>query len=357
MKLTKNQQEFIGTTFYVERIGATLSVTGVIGKDKSSAAIFSVDCTICSKDTELFPAGFSIRKNHLQNKEGCLNRIPCGCSVHSKWTDEQDELLTQRVLDETQPNLKVVGSETIKGKLRKFILECNVCSIDTELWPEGRIMSIKNSLVEGVIPCGCSVKPEWTEEQFKIRIKRECKLRGYIFRGWDLSQSEGKFKGSVTKLDLENPKTGNRWQSTNINGFFNGGGGIADCKQRQKELGVFYGYYPHRKMEQDNLYVIRFKNDETIKVGRAFGVDSRIHNSGSGLLKTSKHQLSDIEILYVMKGTHQEVYNTEQWVHKELTERGFHASWIPWTTECFTEDSEDMIYRLLDESGLVDGEW
>jgi len=47
----------------------------------------------------------------------------------------------------------------------------------------------------------------------------------------------------------------------------------------------------------------------------------------------------------------------QQWVHEELTERDFHASWIPWTQECFTEDSEDMIYRLLDESGLVEGEW
>jgi hypothetical protein len=58
-----------------------------------------------------------------------------------------------------------------------------------------------------------------------------------------------------------------------------------------------------------------------------------------------------------MTGTHQEVYDTEQWMHEELTDRGFHADWITWTSECFTEDSEDMIYRLLDESGLSESEW
>ena len=347
MKLTKNQQEFIGTTFNVERTGATLTVTGVVGKNKSSIALFKVECSKCSSDRGLFPDGISSTKGNLVN-----GRIPCGCSNVPTWNAEQDEIHAQRILDEKMPHLKVVGSEKVKGKPREFILECETCSRDDELWPLGSITSLKGHLVSNQIPCGCAFNPKWSEDQFKIKVQRECKTRGYIFHGF-----AEKFKGAKTYLDLYNPSTNNRWQSTRIHNFLNTGhGDPEEWKQKLKESGVCYGYYPHRKMEQDNLYIIRFKMDETIKVGRAFDVGKRIHDS-KGLLKISNHQLQDIETLKTFTGTHQEVYDTEQWVHEELTERGFHASWIPWTTECFTEDSEDMIYRLLDESDLVEGEW
>ena len=349
MKLTKNQQEFIGTTFYVERTGATLTVTGVVGKTKSGNALFSVDCSECSKDHILFPDPvFSITKNHLQNKEGCLNRIPCGCSLRYIWDYRQDEILTQRILDDKMPYLSIIGSEKVKGKSRRFTLECAVCSRDTLLWSEGSITTLKGSIVDGQIPCGCSESPKWKEYQYKIKIERECEDRGYVFHGWGLLG----FSGENSYLDLENLTTGHRWQSTAIKHFLRGAGD----PEVARDSGICYGYYPHRTTEQDNLYVIRFKKDKVIKVGRAFEVTSRL-NGSKGLLKISDHQLQDIEILKTLTGTHQEVYDTEQWVHEELTERGFHASWIPWTTECFTEDSEDMIYRLLDESGLVEGEW
>ncbi|AGG57815.1 hypothetical protein VPBG_00043 [Vibrio phage helene 12B3] len=314
---------------------------GVKGRNRK----FILECDTCSKDTELWPLGsITSVKFSLEN-----NQIPCGCSKVPKWTDRQDEIITQRTLDKKMPHLKVIGGNGLKGNKKKFILECDTCSKDTELWSRGSITSIKGNLENSQIPCGCTKTPRWTEDQFKIKVQRACDLKGYAFHGWI-----GKFKGSTTKLDLENPVTGNRWQSTHINSFLSNGSCDPEAsKQSQKLSGVGYGYYPHRATEQDNLYIIRFKNGQVIKVGRAFDVEKRIHH-GNGLLKISNHQLQDIEILYTMTGTHQEVYDTEQWVHEELTERGFHASWIPWTTECFTEDSEDMIYRLLDESVLVE---
>ncbi|CAL9961504.1 endonuclease [Vibrio phage F99] len=217
---TKLQLEFAGTTFKVEKTGATLTVTGISGKSKNYTTVFRVECSVCSKDTELFPEGFNCRKGSLQNKDGSLNKIPCGCSNSPRWTDRQDEIHTQRILDETQPNLKVVGSERVKGRGREFILECAVCSKDKGLWPKGSINSIKSSLVNRQIPCGCSKKPEWSEDQFKTLVQRECNQRAYIFHGWG-----GDFKSAHTKLDLENPVTGNRWQSNSINNFLNLGSG------------------------------------------------------------------------------------------------------------------------------------
>lgn len=383
-----------------------------------------------------------------------------------------------------------------------FGLECSICSLDTELWFKGKIRSLKCDLTRGGIPCGCAKSPKWTEDQTKIRVERECNKRGYIFHGWS-----GEYKGKATHLDLENQKTGNRWKSTTIHNFMQGGGdpeerkeklkqsrliedethikefmstgkflegtkfwrsnkksskghqpywnySCPDCssdahvkagvcsgvfeanmgklklgqlscrctdkylwtqkqreyqitkalsteggrfidwcegggyknyrskfkwecreghscetsvdnlinqnnrcstcnKIRQKEDGRTYGYYPHRKDEQDNLYLIDFKSQGCIKVGRAFDVDKRIPQ----LLKQSGCTRDEIEILQVLSGTHQEVYETEQWIHSELTERGFYHETSTWSVETFDEDCEHLLYSLVDQSGLTPAEW
>lgn len=270
---TRLQREFVGTSFTTDK-GSVLTVTGVSGKDKQGAALFSVECSICSLDTELFPEGLNSTKGHLQNKDGGLRTPPCGCS--------------------------------------------------------------KNT--------------HWSQSQWKIKVQRECNQRGYIFHGWG-----EKFKGQYTKLDLYNPVTGNHWKSTLINSFLSKGhGDPEEAKQGQKLSGHGYGYYPHRAKEQDNLYVIRFKKDQVIKVGRAFEVISRLYNGkGNSLLKASSHELQDIEILSIYTATHQEVYDTEQAIHAELTDLGYHRL-LEWTGEGFDYDSEGMIELLLKRSGLVE---
>lgn len=403
------------------------------------------------------------------------------------------------------------GVLTVTGVLGKcgttaiFSLDCSICSLDTELWPKSSIKSVKGSLVNGRIPCGCSGKPSWTEEQAKIRVERECSKRGYILHGWS-----GEYKGRFTYLDLENQKTGNRWQSTTINGFMNGCGdpeegkektrqsniiddethtqefvktgkflegtkfwrserkdsrgaqnywnyhcpkcsgdefvecglcsGVFEsyvsnlklgqlscrcskgyrftqeqreyqikkvfdseggefigwkdkvgyknpkskfkwnCKEshscetmvtdflnkntrcpicdttRRKEDGRTYGFYPYRKDEQDNLYLIHFKPQGCIKVGRAFDVEARFKGS-RGLLKISGCSRDEIEILQILSGTHQQVYDTEQWIHEELTERGFYHEESTWTVETFDSDCLPLLYKLVDQSGLTPVEW
>ena len=151
--LTKSQKDFVGTKFEIPK-GGVLTVTGVIGKDKKGPAIFSL------------------------------------------W--------------------------------------CSICSIDSELWSAGSISSVKGNLLRGKAPCGCSKNPRWTEEQFRIRVKRECDKRGYTFNGW----VNGGFKDNSTKLDLFNPATKNSWQSTSINNFFQGSGDPAEAVEdiRQARL-------------------------------------------------------------------------------------------------------------------------
>jgi hypothetical protein len=59
-------------------------------------------------------------------------------------------------LQKTHPQLKVVDVEG-KGNKRKFILVCDVCSKDEELWPYGSIRQSKSSLLGGSLSCGCGV--------------------------------------------------------------------------------------------------------------------------------------------------------------------------------------------------------
>lgn len=166
MKLTKNQQEFIGTTFNTPK-GGTLKVTGLKGISDRRVALFWVECSVCSLDKELFPDRFYSNKSNLE-----MGKVPCGCSNNYQWTDQQDKTFIQRLLDKTQPNLKVVNSNGLKGNKKRFTLECTYCSRDSELWPRGSITSGKYSLQQGQIPCGCSVVHPWTTVQDEIVTQR-----------------------------------------------------------------------------------------------------------------------------------------------------------------------------------------
>jgi hypothetical protein len=47
--------------------------------------------------------------------------------------------------------------------IKSYILTCNVCSQDEELWPYGSIISTKGRLSKGQFPCGCSGNTRWSE--------------------------------------------------------------------------------------------------------------------------------------------------------------------------------------------------
>ena len=62
-------------------------------------------------------------------------------------------------------------------------------------------------------------------------------------------------------------------QRVRYHDFINGGTRCGGCwKDKQKELGNLYGYYPERRDEVDYLYVLDF-DGKFIKVGRSFDVN------------------------------------------------------------------------------------
>ena len=77
-------------TFIGTKIG-TLTVIGIHSKTIRWDKIYSVECSICSPDTELFPEIFKSSKSNLTK-----GQIPCGCSNTTRWTEYQNIIRIKR---------------------------------------------------------------------------------------------------------------------------------------------------------------------------------------------------------------------------------------------------------------------
>lgn len=141
-----------------------------------------------------------------------------------KVTESQRDFIGSKFPTPRGGELTITGVVTSKDGLSKnntdcrFSAVCSLCSLDVELFPEEFIV-VKCSLIKGCVPCGCSSQCKWSENQYFVRVKRECYSRGYEFLGW-----AGNFNGSKTKLKLYNPVTDNLWSSTTISKLFCGRG-------------------------------------------------------------------------------------------------------------------------------------
>lgn len=332
MMLTKNQQKFIGNKFNTPR-GGVLTVVGMVGK-RGKTALFGLECSICSKDKELWPTGSIVTTKHRLASGG----VVCGCAKKTFWTKQQYETLVKRECERRGYVFNEFAGDW-KGKDTKLKLHNPVKG---NTWES----TIHNFIDHGR---GCPLESKynkiWDTAEREDQIKNVLFIEGGRFIGW-----EDNYKNARSRFTWVCQK--GHLCKTEVHCFVNGGNRCRTCwKDSLKASGVVYGYYPERVQEEDSLYLIRFRKEGCIKIGRSFDITKRLFNGSESLLRISGSDVKDIDILATYKGKHQEVYNTEQWVHEELTERGFHKP-LPWSTECFTEDSENILLKLLSESSL-----
>lgn len=291
--------------------------------------------------------------------------------------------------------LTVTGISHYLKSVAIFNVHCEICSKDTELFPNGFFTS-KSSLVNKKCkPCACSGNYKWSEEQWLIRAKRYCHADVNVidyaepFRGKaTLINRKCKSHGHLSTIRLEHfYKPCSICSSTKyldndvfhrasakclehgylplgfVNGYKNSfsyfsyscpkhgnknvrftnlmqGNKCTDCTKEQTGL---YGYYKDRRLENDHLYVLNFDN-QFIKVGRAFNVSNRIVS-----LRQSSGIHNIFEIL-ILNGSHDYVYRLEQSLLEFL--RSYHLSYeTDFTTESFSNESIDYInWFLLNES-------
>lgn len=137
---------------------------------------------------------------------------------------QQDNYSLSGVVFGDEGQLEVVGWSGRQSSGNKlYILKCNKCSQDSELFGEGYFRSLKGDLVRGTVPCGCTRTPRWSEDQFAILCTRKAKEISYTFLGF-----EGEWKGKNTKIKLSCDKHG-EWSSGTIYNLIHGGNGCPGC--------------------------------------------------------------------------------------------------------------------------------
>ena len=308
-----------------------LEVVGIHGK-QGTKTLFKVTCNECSKDKDLFPDGYFVStKDHLVN-----GQRPCGCSKSTKWYDWQYLILARRVGE--NKNFIVHGfAEPFKNAYTKLNLECLK---DGHKWTAS-INNVMNKC-SGCPKCAGNAKP--TEQEALQKCIDICKEMDYDVVGFP----DG-YKNCDSRFEYSCKIHGK--QGVCYDNFVNGGTRCGGCwKDRQLEIlrdnGNGNGYYPERKDETDFLYILDFDN-KFIKVGRSFDVDERI----KGLRDVSKILKKNIHKLRIFTATHQEIYDYEQELHRELRERNF-QHYVDWSTECFENDCQYVLNKLLDSCGL-----
>ncbi|AHK11295.1 hypothetical protein S14_186 [Shewanella sp. phage 1/4] len=343
---------------------------------------FIAECSVCSLDTELWPYGSLIYDIVNINRDELL----CGCSRSVRWKDWQIKIQIDRILKggnltfcgfedglyegkdskiilyaDGEPEWKIsignlrkqqtpVFSKSYKENLKiknnlqglyeclllpdhynysydmtqkKYQVSCSICDSDTKFKSLGNKLypSKLDSLKVGRKPCRCSPTYKFCNEERLIQIEEQIQSRG------------------LTKVRIPeelNSRSRIIWvcknghvQDSKLNDFVKGSG----CFECGKLVGGWYGYYPNRVDEEDNLYLIKFtrKGEIFYKVGRSFNVKERIR-------KMTKDY--EMELVSSTQNIHQIIYDTEQELHQKLNSSQHYVKFYfeGCVGECFTPE-------------------
>jgi len=90
--------------------------------------------------------------------------------------------------------IKVIGWSGKSFTNKYYILKCDKCSQDNELFGEGYFKALKTSFTKGYFPCGCGPRSNWTESQYKTLCTRRAQELGYTFVEFKQPWNKGKTK-------------------------------------------------------------------------------------------------------------------------------------------------------------------
>lgn len=151
------------------------------------------------------------------------------------------------------------------GGNKYYILKCDKCSKDSELFGDGYFKSTKGNLARGGLPCSCSGKVNWTREQYYVKCSRVCIVKGYTFLGF-----VGEWKGKYTKIKMSCEKHG-EWSSGVIDTLITEGCGCPNCKSA--DMGI-------RSRKPDSVMVQYFLGSGGFSQGTHFWRSDRLNSKG-----------------------------------------------------------------------------
>jgi hypothetical protein len=386
---------------------STLTISEFLNQDRFGNNHYILECSVCSKDKELWPYGSINASVHALNS----GTVPCGCSKSTRWTEDQYSTLIRRSCEEK--DLKFLGFVgEFKGKYTKLKLLCNKCGRE---WDTSVTANLLNSNA-GCRSCNFRNSSMLSDEDATNKILGTGKFKeGSIFKR-DLSKvdgeghssifemycpvcsedefvqagvCDGKFTSSYNNLISgwvpcrcskthlwDTPTRTHQLSETcnNIGGNFlkwvdpkgytsskysrflwkcekgHKRDSSVDTFLRKPVCGVCSqgsgnGYYEHRKEEKDYLYVIICDNN-FLKIGRSFDLERRFNEF------RNRNGVKEIQLLNTFTAKHLDVYKTEQSVHNYLEHMGNRLWNIDWTTESFTLDSYESSIQYLNNTFL-----
>lgn len=120
--------------------------------------------------------------------------------------------------------LTVIGWSGKYRSARIYILRCDICKEDRELYGEGYFKSKMSNLNSGRIPCGCAKgRKNNSEKQYQLEAKRSCEALGLNFIGW-----VGSFLGNKTFCEIECREHG-LYRTTTLSSLLNQNSGCRKC--------------------------------------------------------------------------------------------------------------------------------
>lgn len=382
-KSTK-QLQFIGSTFHKEGFGV-LTVTDSYKKGNNT--LFSVHCSVCSCDQELFPENeMLISKNNLNQ-----NKYPCKCS--SGWKpsnyqykvmvvrfakDNGDEILSfndnntiikvrtkdykdwsvlskdylngKRSLDEAMSNKinnlrspdsthinRFMGSGAFidgtkfwrsdkrdsRGYYPYWNYTCPVCSND-EYVTEGLCDGIFTGIT-GTLSVG-NKSCRCAQNYRWAKNQKEYQLKKILMKegAHFVGWTDG-YNGAFSKFDWVCNK--GHTCSTGTSNFIHMNQRCKTCAEND------WGLYKHKSEDEDTLYLLKFKSSEECfyKVGRTFKTKDRF---------SYFRGFYGVDILNTITDTHRTILDKERYLKQLLTSEGYH--YTPHTSfdghqeECFT---------------------
>jgi Zn ribbon nucleic-acid-binding protein len=124
----------------------------------------------------------------------------------------------------SQEQLKIIGwAGSTSSRNKYYILKCEVCSLDSELYGEGYFKALKTNLNKNRFPCGCASYKLWTESQQRVRASRKAIELGHYFVDW-----VGTYQYSNTKMVMLCCKHG-LWNTTKLQAMITIGHGCPKC--------------------------------------------------------------------------------------------------------------------------------
>ena len=149
--------------------------------------------------------------------------------IDLKYGLQQDDYSLSGIVFGEEGQLEVVGwsgrNKSVSGG-KYYILMCNKCNHDSELFGEGYFKSAKSHLLAGQVPCGCSERPAWSKDQYTILCTRKAKELGFKFLRFI-----GEWRCKDTKIKMLCEKHG-EWDSGTVSTLIHKGRGCPGCRHQ-----------------------------------------------------------------------------------------------------------------------------